>query len=396
MSRDTCRGLGGVASVLLAAALLFSTASHGQIGICSVNPPKFSEKSPTQPYLTFDEGDQRVTAIREVCQLSLQDLPVDAAQLDLGGATAMLVPSGTSDPAACEDDELFFRTDTGALRYCSDGATNTWSSISAGSASTATALAANGANCSAGSFPLGVDASGAAESCTPAQSAVTQVDIDGDSTREINLASSVLQFDPDEDAAYEFVMDGANGRLGIGATSPTAPLHISKSDGSAKMLIQDTGATFNTQFELQKNGTPRFRFNNTADDPGGTWDMGLDGSSYFLLRDIEGANNVLVLTQGAVLDLGGSTPSIEFSDTDASGSLRVVYDETSDRAYHDTDADGTRDAGEGWLGNFLNVTDAPAACSTSVEGYMYYDDSLSEPCFCDGTNYQQFDGGGTC
>jgi len=35
-----------------------------------------------------------------------------------------------------------------------------------GNAGTATALAANGANCSAGSFPLGVDASGAAESCT--------------------------------------------------------------------------------------------------------------------------------------------------------------------------------------------------------------------------------------
>jgi hypothetical protein len=35
-----------------------------------------------------------------------------------------------------------------------------------GNAGTATALAANGANCSAGQFPLGVDASGAAENCT--------------------------------------------------------------------------------------------------------------------------------------------------------------------------------------------------------------------------------------
>jgi len=35
-----------------------------------------------------------------------------------------------------------------------------------GNAGTATALAANGANCSAGSFPLGVDASGASETCT--------------------------------------------------------------------------------------------------------------------------------------------------------------------------------------------------------------------------------------
>ena len=37
-----------------------------------------------------------------------------------------------------------------------------------GAATTATALAANGANCSAGSYPLGVDASGAVESCTAA------------------------------------------------------------------------------------------------------------------------------------------------------------------------------------------------------------------------------------
>lgn len=37
-----------------------------------------------------------------------------------------------------------------------------------GNASTATALAANGSNCSAGSYPLGVDAAGAVESCTVA------------------------------------------------------------------------------------------------------------------------------------------------------------------------------------------------------------------------------------
>jgi hypothetical protein len=38
--------------------------------------------------------------------------------------------------------------------------------VEAGAATTATALAANGANCSAGNYPLGVDASGAVESCT--------------------------------------------------------------------------------------------------------------------------------------------------------------------------------------------------------------------------------------
>jgi len=39
-----------------------------------------------------------------------------------------------------------------------------------GNAGTATALGANGANCSAGQFPLGVDASGAAEGCAAVES----------------------------------------------------------------------------------------------------------------------------------------------------------------------------------------------------------------------------------
>lgn len=41
-------------------------------------------------------------------------------------------------------------------------------------------------------------------------------------------------------------------------------------------------------------------------------------------------------------------------------------------------------------------TDSPNSCSASLEGGVYYDNSLSEPCFCDGSNWQQFDGGGTC
>ena len=48
-----------------------------------------------------------------------------------------------------------------------------WASGITGNASTASALAANGANCTAGSFPLGVDASGNAESCTAAVTAST-------------------------------------------------------------------------------------------------------------------------------------------------------------------------------------------------------------------------------
>ena len=44
-----------------------------------------------------------------------------------------------------------------------------------GNATTATALAANGGNCSAGSYPLGVDASGAIEDCTDASTEIDSI-----------------------------------------------------------------------------------------------------------------------------------------------------------------------------------------------------------------------------
>ena len=54
-------------------------------------------------------------------------------------------------------------TTTGVL---STAAAGTDYVVPGGNVATATALAANGANCSAGNYPLGVDASGAVESCT--------------------------------------------------------------------------------------------------------------------------------------------------------------------------------------------------------------------------------------
>jgi len=41
----------------------------------------------------------------------------------------------------------------------------------------------------------------------------------------------------------------------------------------------------------------------------------------------------------------------------------------------------------------LTPTDTPGTC---IEGSVYYDASLHEPCFCNGTNWKQFDNGGNC
>jgi len=73
-------------------------------------------------------------------------------------------PSGT-DPVAESSTDTLNITCAGGLSCTGDASTDTLA-LSMGTASLATALAANGANCSAGQFPLGVDASGAVESCS--------------------------------------------------------------------------------------------------------------------------------------------------------------------------------------------------------------------------------------
>lgn len=44
----------------------------------------------------------------------------------------------------------------------------------------------------------------------------------------------------------------------------------------------------------------------------------------------------------------------------------------------------------------LQVTDSPGSCDGTTEGRLYYDASLDEPCFCNGSTWSQFDGGGGC
>lgn len=44
----------------------------------------------------------------------------------------------------------------------------------------------------------------------------------------------------------------------------------------------------------------------------------------------------------------------------------------------------------------LTPTDAPGTCSSTLKGSMYFDDSQGEPCFCNGTNWVEFDSGNVC
>lgn len=126
-----------------------------------------------------------------------------------------------------------------------------------GLAATATALAANGSNCSAGSYPLGVDASGASESCTVAAtgtvtsiattSPITGGTITGTGTIAINNAAA----DGSTKGAASFTaadFDASSGNISIDYTNGQAA-----SSGNKGFLTSTDWSTFNNKVGSETN-----------------------------------------------------------------------------------------------------------------------------------------------
>ncbi len=83
---------------------------------------------------------------------------------DFGAATSLKVVTGAS-AAPTANGFLAYDSTANKYKFGVNGSTKTVA-MEDGNIATATALAANGTNCSAGNYPLGIDASGNAESCT--------------------------------------------------------------------------------------------------------------------------------------------------------------------------------------------------------------------------------------
>ncbi|MFZ5962607.1 hypothetical protein ACOXXX_06610 [Thalassococcus sp. BH17M4-6] len=74
------------------------------------------------------------------------------------------------------------------------------------------------------------------------------------------------------DGKTTFFGDAATGNVGLGILSPVAPLHVSRADGSARVLVENTGGdpgVARELFKLSSNGGAYFTFENT--NAGTTW-----------------------------------------------------------------------------------------------------------------------------
>lgn len=149
---------------------------------------------------------------------------------------------------------------TTPLQYCDNAATPVLQYAAYGSstgiATSATALAANGANCSAGNYPLGVDASGASESCTASPSAAA--------TYITQVAESSL-------SAEQSLASLSSGIMRV-ATTTGVITSLTDSAGIASNLSDETGSgviMFNTSPKiitslLDTNGNELFKFTATS------------------------------------------------------------------------------------------------------------------------------------
>lgn len=102
--------------------------------------------------------------------------PATSATLTIANGKT-LTASNTIALAGTDSTTMTFPSTSGAVLTADSTSTLTNKSISGGqitsAVASATALAANGTNCSAGSYPLGVDQNGNAESCTSASGSGT-------------------------------------------------------------------------------------------------------------------------------------------------------------------------------------------------------------------------------
>jgi hypothetical protein len=97
----------------------------------------------------------------------------------------------------------------------------------------------------------------------------------------------------------------ANGNVGFDTSSPAASLHIRRSDGTARLEVQEGSPTTTTRVlaDLVNNGAPQLRFSNSA--PGATsWLTGAEDASNFVIRPDGGTFTPLRVTPGGTVAAG--------------------------------------------------------------------------------------------
>ncbi len=112
------------------------------------------------------------------------------------------------------------------------------------------------------------------------------------------------------------------GNVGIGTDTPSAPLHVARSDGTARILVEDTSPikAGRRLFELRNNGNTQFKIYNSAVDVG--WVFLNDWFGYFRIGVSGTSGNQFFLDTSGNLTISGALT--EYSDRNGKENFRTV------------------------------------------------------------------------
>ena len=119
--------------------------------------------------------------------------------------------------------------------------------------------------------------------------------------------SDTLPFVIEDQAPDDALVIVQSGNVGIGYGTPSAPLHLLRNDNTARLLIEDTGASGAQElFKLSNNGGSYFTFENT--NAGTTWFFTHENSApnRFIIADAVADGPEFTLTAEGNVTIPGS------------------------------------------------------------------------------------------
>jgi len=197
-----------------------------------------------------------------------------------------------------------------------------------GTAALASALAANGANCSAGSFPLGVDAAGAAESCTDA---ATQTELDNhlNDTTDAHDASAI-SVDSTNLTGTEITVQGSLEEIDtqindhIGSTTDDHGVIYVKYESSAGA---PSAGTCDRDGQIQFDTTNE-KIYGCYSNGGNPIDVGLQGDGYL---QVTGDSGSATATGASTLNFDGIAPIVTSAADGSPDKITITTSMAPDR-----------------------------------------------------------------
>lgn len=142
-----------------------------------------------------------------------------------------------------------------------------------------------------------------------------------------------LAFAPGASFGQQSLIVSSTGDVGVGTSSPVSSVHVTRSDQTSKVLVEETGASAKqVLFELSHAGNPQFRLRDTA--AGNQWEfrmIQLTGMNAFAITKLgTGATELNIFEngdatlRGTLTELSSRSTKEEFSEIDGEEVLNAL------------------------------------------------------------------------